>query len=120
MGRPRKNKVKETVQAIVPVARQVANRRSVNEIIGFKFAKYKTEDEGEYLKSINEMNKIDLQRECIRVERVPSDNRVIMVERLMKDFRSYVASTKMPPSPRPIVISKKSRDILSRGVNPLV
>lgn len=128
---PRKKKIKEEVAVeltpdeIIDKQRQeqlaqigpVSKNKSLNAILGFKGTKYKTEELTAYEKQLRAMNKLDLQKECIRVGRAPIDNREIMIERLIKDFRQYVAASKsvgVQPTGA-VVLSNKSREILSRG-----
>lgn len=59
-------------------------------------SKYNTLAEDKYLSKLNEMDKADLQRECIRVGLVPVDNRGTMVKRLQSQFNKHVNQYKVP------------------------
>ena len=59
-------------------------------------SKYNTLAEDKYLAKLNEMDKADLQRECIRVGLVPVDNRGTMVKRLQSQFNRHINQYKVP------------------------
>ena len=85
---------------VIPTAVPVSKHRSLNSIFKFKHSRYNTEDVNEYNSKLRVMNKIDLQRECVRVELHPTDSRELMIERLIKQFRIHVAGNQAPPQPR--------------------
>lgn len=75
---------------------------------GSQFSKYETQDETVYASYLENLNKLDLQRECLKIGLVPNDERSIMTDRLMKQFRAYVASTEYPAIIRKPATAPKS------------
>jgi len=92
--------------------------KSLDDLFGYHMARYKTSDAKEYVTRLKEMNKIDLQKECIRVGLLPNDNRAIMEERLAKEHARYV-STAVTRDIQPIVlkVSKEAMNILAESAN---
>lgn len=66
--------------------------KSLEEIWGSQGSKFGTTDEETYKKKLSLMNKADLQSACIKIGLVPHDNRQIMVDRLIKQFRQHVGA----------------------------
>lgn len=92
--------------------------RSLDEIFGFQGAVYKTLEEAEYMTALAGMNKVDLQKECYRVHLMPNDDRTIMTERLLREFKRTVSSIKASQmQPVRITLGKEGRAILSEGAN---
>lgn len=92
--------------------------RSVDELFGFHGASYKTYDEIEYRTSLAGLNIVDIQRECFRVGLNPTDNRNIMIERLMKQFNRVTNSINgAQVKPVKITLDAKARAILAEGAN---
>ena len=100
---------------------QVSQHKSLDEIWGIKFSKYKTNDPAEYLARLRKMTKLDLQQECIKIGLMPNDNRDTMIERLAKECSKYIAAAQTSSlQPKVIRISDASRQILSRSGNSLI
>lgn len=92
--------------------------RSIDELFGFHGATYKTYDATEYRTSLVGLNIIDIQHECFRVGLNPTDNRNIMVERLMKKFAQVTSSINGPQvKPVKIILNKEARAIIMEGAN---
>lgn len=60
------------------------------------YAKYNTFDEEVYRKRLADMNKADLQKEARKRGLVPIDDTKRLKDRLMKDFKLYVAGLNVP------------------------
>lgn len=99
-----------------------SGKRSLGEILGKKFSQYPQDNEDEYTDSLRNMNKADLQVECLRVGLNPTDSRDIMVERLLNQYRAYAAEIRTANlAPKTLnTPSAKVRKILGKGGNPLV
>ena len=101
------------------------NARTVEEILGNYKPKFLADSEGSYKQGLARMNKIDLQRECVRIGLMPHDNRDIMMKRLVEQFNVAEASnrfkrlSKVAPSEQKAP-SSKIREILSKGDNKLI
>lgn len=92
--------------------------RSLDEIFGYQGATYKTLEEAEYITSLANMNKIDLQKECYRVHLMPNDDRTIMSERLTREFRRTVnAINTARLQPIKLKVSARGAAILAEGAN---
>lgn len=92
---------------------------SLDQVFGFSLAKYKTQNENEYETSLAEMNLADLQRECVRVGLLPKDDRVVMKDRLLKEFRRNIAAVLGAKDAKPIVlkVSKEAMAIVAGSAN---
>ncbi len=100
---------------------QVSKNKSLDEIWGRKFSKFKTNDPAEYAARLRLMTKLDLQQECIRIGLMPHDSRETMIQRLYKQCSSAVAAAKTSGlQPQAIKVGRKSREILHRQSMKLV
>jgi len=95
------------------VTERKGNFRSLDEIFGFNHSKYPTHDEKQYSRGISDMNLADLYKEAVRVGLLPTDNRTLLVERLMKEFKRATAAV-LTSNIKPIQLkpSKKAMEIL--------
>ena len=101
-------------------AANMGRRRTLADVWGYKLSRYDTGEESVYLAQLDKMNKLDLQRECLRVTLHPHDNRETMNQRLLREFRNYIAAAETPvseisgkPHPKTQEISQRVKDILS-------
>jgi len=80
-------------------------------------SKYSTVDEEKYLNSLNELTHTDLQAHATKVGVIPVNNRDMLTNRLLKEFRGHVNQYKKPTSVNQKIpeVSKEVRDILSEG-----
>lgn len=100
---------------------QVSQKKTLDEIWGRKFSKFKTTDSAEYYARLRKMSKLDLQKECIKQGLMPHDNRETMIERLTKECRKHLAAAQTANlQPTPIKMSDAGRRVLARGNNSLV
>jgi hypothetical protein len=79
--------------------------------------KYSTLDEDKYVSSLKDMNLSDLQAHAIKMGIIPVENRENLNKRLLKEFRTFVASYRFPKtnSTPPAPLSDKALKILSEG-----
>ena len=59
-------------------------------------SRYNTLDEKEYVASLAEMNKSDLQSHAVKLGIVPHEERERLVKKLINEFKSHVASFRVP------------------------
>ena len=79
-------------------------------------SKYGTMDEPTYAEEISSMSKSDLQAHASTVGIIPIDNREMLSQRLMREFRKYVASYNTPVERKKgIKLSKEAKAILAEG-----
>jgi len=80
-------------------------------------SKYNTLEESEYEDSLGEMNKSDLQTHATQVGIIPVDNRDMLAQRLIREFRNHVNSFRAPLESRQSnkTVSKEVRKILAEG-----
>ena len=79
-------------------------------------SKYGTMDESTYAEEISSMSKSDLQAHASTVGIIPIDNREMLSQRLMREFKKYVASYNTPvEKKRGVALSKAARAILAEG-----
>lgn len=94
--------------------------RTIDEVLGVaRYSQYATLDENVYKDQIENMLKIDLQAECLRVGLIPHDRTELMHKRLMGAFRQYLSCIDANNAPQPKDPgnpSREARDILSKMV----
>ena len=74
-------------------------------------------DEEVYTKRVDDMNLSDLQAHASTVGIIPIDNRAMLRDRLLREFRKHVASYQKPIQEvdGPKTLSAKAMKILSEG-----
>jgi hypothetical protein len=91
---------------------------SLEQMLGYTgLSKYKTLDETTYLSQIEGMNLADLQAHAVTVSLVPVDDRQLLTQRLLKEFRAYALryNTPVPELKQQKKPTQKMLDILSQG-----
>lgn len=79
-------------------------------------SKYRTLDEEEYVISLKQMNKSDLQAHASKFGLIPIDDREMLIKRLTKEFKKYASMYNMPKSNNSkINLTRKAKDILAEG-----
>ena len=79
-------------------------------------SKYGTMDEADYAEKISSMSKSDLQAHASTVGIIPIDNREMLSQRLMREFRKHVASYNTPMEKKKgVTISEAAKAILAEG-----
>lgn len=74
--------------------------------------KYHTTNEGEYELFLKGMNKTDLQRHAIKCGLTPKDDRVRLMQSLVREFRRVIASYKPLP-----VFKSKGKPLSKEQIN---
>lgn len=118
-GRPPKNKVEEMSQTHGKEEKNFSPT-SLDQIWGDDGkSKYNTLDEEEYVKSVKEMTKTDLQTHASQIGLIPIDNRENLEKRLIREFKRHVSSFQAPTnlidSNDPTEVSKRVNKILGEG-----
>ena len=91
--------------------------RSLDQIWGDDgIRKYKTLDESEYLITLKEMNKSDLQAHASKFGLIPVDDRETLIKRLVREFKKHVSNYNVPKqNNNNIKLSKSAKDVLAEG-----
>jgi hypothetical protein len=78
---------------------------------------YNTLDTEEYENQLNGMAKVDMQAHATKVGMIPIDNMDILRQRLIKQFKSYVATYRRPKTTkaRDPRLTKEIKNILGEG-----
>ena len=124
----RKVDANSTGSATVPTFDPLKNNpygkhKSVYEICGMKESVYRTNEPAKYEAFLREMNMADLQNHSYEMGLLPTDNRGLMLDKLMREFRiknsAYSGATIPQNSFEHIkndpVLAKKVADILSQA-----
>jgi len=81
--------------------------------------KYRTLDESQYQKYLDDLNRSDLQSHAHRIGLLPIDDTRMLKDRLLREFRGHVASYRKPRSSHQdqhiSELSDTARKILSEG-----
>ena len=79
--------------------------------------RYKTTDANEYKSYLDSLNKSDLQSHASRIGVIPSDSRDLLSQKLIKEFKRFVAGYRHPKSKNqnPPKISAAAQKILNEG-----
>jgi hypothetical protein len=112
---PRKKKLDELTQA--HGKQEVFEPQTLDQIWGDTgLSKYKTFDEQVYASGLAEMNRADLQAHAVTVGLIPIDNRDILTQRLVREFKKHVSSyQKVPVRQATGKVSNEIINILSEG-----
>lgn len=78
--------------------------------------KYSTLDEEAYKTQLDGLNRTDLHVHAAKLGVIPVDNRSLLEQRLMREFKKHVNSYQVPAQPKKqINLSKEISDILGEG-----
>tara|TARA_R100000008_G_C3566101_1_gene159227 strand:+ start:561 stop:965 length:405 start_codon:yes stop_codon:yes gene_type:complete len=79
--------------------------------------KYNTLDEKEYINSLDDMTKSELQAHATKVGLIPVDNRETLKTRLLREFNKHTSSYKKPSmkASKKVKLSPEIKKILSEG-----
>ena len=79
-------------------------------------SKYGTMDEADYAEKISSMSKSDLQAHASTVGIIPIDNREMLSQRLMREFKKHIASYNTPVEKKKgVTLSKSAKAVLAEG-----
>jgi hypothetical protein len=81
-------------------------------------SKYGTLNEEEYSSQIKAMNKSDLHSHAIKLGVLPVENRELLTNRLVREFKKHILSFKKPKqttAQKPQDVSSKVKSILAQG-----
>tara|TARA_Y100000401_G_C8302465_1_gene214961 strand:+ start:23 stop:406 length:384 start_codon:yes stop_codon:yes gene_type:complete len=81
-------------------------------------SKYGTLEESDYTSQIRAMNKSDLHSHAIKLGILPVENRELLTNRLLREFKKHVLSFKKPKqtaAKKPKEVSKDVKSILAQG-----
>ena len=80
-------------------------------------AKYGTLEELKYISQIKAMNKSDLHSHAIKLGILPVENRELLTNRLLREFKKHTLSYQKPKQSgtRPQEISNEIKSILAQG-----
>ena len=79
-------------------------------------SKYATQDEQRYMESLNEMTRVDIQTHATQVGLIPVENREVLQQRMLREFRRHWAQYKRPLSTdNSVDISNEVKSILEEG-----
>lgn len=79
--------------------------------------KYKSTNAADYKIYLDSLNKSDLQTHASKVGIIPSDNRDLLNQKLVKEFKRFIAAYNYPKEPpkAPANVSATVRKILEEG-----
>lgn len=92
--------------------------RSIDELLGLSSNKYNTHDVDKYEAQLNEMNTSDLQAHSIGLGVLPKEDRRLLVQLLLKQFRIANSAHLNPAEEAPGItkkITKETLRILAEG-----
>lgn len=92
--------------------------RSIDELLGLSSSKYNTHDVDKYEQQLNEMNTSDLQAHSISLGVLPKEDRRLLVQLLLKQFRIANSAHLNPAQEAPGItkkITKETLRILAEG-----
>ena len=79
-------------------------------------SKYSTQEEESYINSLTEMTRVDIQTHATQVGLIPVENREVLQQRLLREFRRHWAQYKRPLSTdNSVDISSEVKGILEEG-----
>ena len=79
-------------------------------------SKYPTNDEAQYVESLLDMTRIDVQAHATQIGLIPVQNRDVLQARLLREFRKHWSQFKRPITiDNSVEISQKVKSILEEG-----
>lgn len=112
----RRARIKELNQVDGKDHIQEFRRQSVDEVFGFEKSKFPTSSAKEYESILKNMNKFDLNEEATKLGLFPTDDRYVMIERLLNEFAKNEGAANGARAIKPqLKISKQGRDLLAEG-----
>ncbi len=78
--------------------------------------KYATQEEQKYIGSLREMTRIDIQSHATKVGLIPVENRDVLEQRLLREFRRHWSQYKRPiTTDNSVDVSQEVKSILEEG-----
>lgn len=118
MARKKKLEQLHQADAVIHNRNPKVTLKTLDTIMGGSFSKYKTTDAAVYEKYLKDLNKVDLQKEACTIGLMPIDDRLVLEERLLKEFDKFqcaVASKDVKHIA--LKTTKNLLDLLSEGAN---
>ena len=110
---------KKIIQTHAMEEKQEYEKTTLDQIWGDQGnSKYGTLDEAAYTSQIKAMNKSDLHSHAIKLGILPVENRELLTNRLLREFKKHVLSFTKPKqtkAKKPKEVSDEAKSILAQG-----
>ena len=109
---------KEMIQTHAMEEKEAYSKTTLDQIWGDTgFSKYGTLEEDKYVSQIKGLNKTDLHAHAVKMGILPVDNRELLTNRLVREFKKHVLAYRKPkPSNKKTVEpSDTAKSILAEG-----
>ena len=118
-NKSKKTSPKKIMQTHAMEEKQEFEKTTLDQIWGDEGnSKYGTLEESDYTSQIRAMNKSDLHSHAIKLGILPVENRELLTNRLLREFKKHVLSFKKPKqtaAKKPKEVSKDVKSILAQG-----
>ena len=118
-NKSKKTSPKKIMQTHAMEEKQEFEKTTLDQIWGDEGnSKYGTLDESTYTTQIKAMNKSDLHSHAIKLGILPVENRELLTNRLLREFKKHVLSFKKPKqttAKKPKQVSEDVKSILAQG-----
>jgi len=118
-NKSKKESPKKVMQTHAMEEKQEFQKTTLDQIWGDEGnSKYGTLEESDYTSQIRAMNKSDLHSHAIKLGILPVENRELLTNRLVREFKKHVLSFKKPKestAKKPKTVSKDLKSILAQG-----
>lgn len=113
MARTKKQKIEEISQVHGKVDAVPA---TLDQLLGDNgMDKYQTLDEKKYISQLEDMSKSEIQAHAVKMGLVPIDNRKMLEDRLLREFKNHVNAYIGRPNLKQEPISPEAMRILAEG-----
>jgi regulatory protein YycH of two-component signal transduction system YycFG len=118
-NKSKKTSPKKIMQTHAMEEKQEFEKTTLDQIWGDEGnSKYGTLDESKYTTQIKAMNKSDLHSHAIKLGILPVENRELLTNRLLREFKKHVLSFRKPKqtsAKKPQDVSQAVKSILAQG-----
>tara|TARA_R100001443_G_scaffold111401_1_gene124156 strand:- start:3858 stop:4241 length:384 start_codon:yes stop_codon:yes gene_type:complete len=118
-NKSKKTSPKKIMQTHAMEEKQEFEKTTLDQIWGDEGnSKYGTLDESTYTTQIKAMNKSDLHSHAIKLGILPVENRELLTNRLLREFKKHVLSFRKPKqtsAKKPQDVSQAVKSILAQG-----
>ena len=118
-NKSKKTSPKKIMQTHAMEEKQEFEKTTLDQIWGDEGnSKYGTLDESTYTTQIKAMNKSDLHSHAIKLGILPGENRELLTNRLLREFKKHVLSFRKPKqtsAKKPQDVSQAVKSILAQG-----